>query len=156
MKILFDIYDSIGGLSINSEAVVAFNSFRYMYKDVSLSSGELSIHFPFSYIIPPDFYLIMLCAKVTTIASSGNSSCQSKIWLEVDIGSGYQIISGTTGYLYNRSLDVLYNSTSINSIYKINKKDINLMKLRIKAQRISGSSNIITVADACNFIGMIY
>jgi len=153
MDILFDVYDSVGNVSIDSGATVLFDRARTLYEGVILSSGEISLSFPIARVMPPYSRLLYLNAKITTDVSSGNNRSLSKTWVEVDSGSGFEIVPGTDGYIYNRTIDAGLGSALINTSYTINKL-IRTVKFRIRVQRTVGTNSLITAANASNFICM--
>jgi len=155
MNILFDVYDSVGGVSIDAATVIPFDQTRIMVNDASLSSGEIIISPANFRFIPPSIYTLLLIGKVTVDVSSGNSRTQSKAWIEVDTGSGYEVVPGTDGYMYNRTADSGFGSTTITTSYHISKCANLTMKFRIRAQRLVGTNDLVTLAQASNFIGMV-
>jgi len=155
MNILFDVYDSSGGLAVDTTTVITYDTTRFLLSNVSLSSGEIQIKLPESKIIPPDNYVFLLLAKVTLDVSNGNNRTQSKAWIEADTGSDFQIIPGTINYMYNREKNSGWDSASINSTFQIEKTVKGSIKFRVLAEKVNGSNSLITVADASNFIGII-
>lgn len=155
MRVLFDLYDSIGGLSIeNSDITVGYDTARYAVDSVSVDDGEVSLRMPASKLAPPDHYTLLIRASVTTNISSGTSRSQCKIHLESDTGSGFSDVPGTFCYTYNRNSGSGFGSAVIMTTFHINKSLLIPIKFRVRAVRISGSSTITTVAEASNFIGI--
>lgn len=155
MDILFDVYDSTGGVAVDSETVIPFDQERKLKNGTTLSSGEITVS-PVNFCIrPPDSYTLLLIGKVTLDVSSGNSRTQSKAWIEVDEGSGFYVVPGTDGYMYNRTTDSGFGSTTINTTYSVKKSAGLTMKFRIRAQKLVGTNDLVTLAGASNFIGMV-
>lgn len=155
MNILFDVYDSVGDVPVDSETVILFNMPRFLNRGVSLLSGEINLSPSLSRFMPPYSYTLLLLAKVSLDVSSGNNRTQSKAWIEVDIGLGYEVVPGTDGYMYNRTAGAGFGSATINTTYQISKIIDGVVKFRIRAQKLEGSNDLITLAQASNFIGMI-
>ena len=86
--------------------------------------------------------------------SSGSVRTQSKAWMEMDIGSGYQIISGTDSYGYNRTSGAGFSTNPIHAVVHI-QKSLTSAKIRIRAKRITGSSSLVSMANASSFTGII-
>ncbi len=155
MDVLFDVYDSVGGVDVDSAVTVLFDTSRYICNNVSLLSGEINI-LPNSHsIIPPDNDILLLMAKVTIDAVSGNNQTQAKIWLEVDTGSGYVVVPGTDSYSYSISNSVGHGTAIINTTYQISKLNKIICKFRVRAEKSVGNNSLSTLAQASNFIGLI-
>lgn len=154
MNILFDVYDNLGGVTVGDTAVtVGLNTTKVMNSLCSLGSNEITKSAASSIIQPYSDYSIYLSAKITVNATSGNDRSQSKSWIEMDSGSGYEVIPGTYCYGYNRNNAEGYCSMVMNTTVVVNKKSPS--KFRLRVQRSSGTNTIQTVADASSFIGLV-
>lgn len=153
MKFLFDVYDSAGGLNIDTVGTVVFDTARYLIGECSLDSGEITVNPISTVILPDNNYLVFISSRVSTDISTGTNRSDSKIWLEMDTGSGFSVIEGTYAYIYNRTSGQGKGSAAICTTVEVPK--LTSFKIRVRAQRESGSSNIQTMAGASNLIGFI-
>jgi len=155
--VLFDIYDSAGGVVVgDTPTIVNFDSSRYIDSHSSLDSGEISVTPPTSRIMPPDYYVLLMMCKVTLAVSSGSSRTQTKAWIEYDNGGGFVPIPGIEGYMYNRTLDAGWGTVNLNTTFQKHKRDVDRTTFRVMVQRVSGSSTIITQANASNILCLIH
>jgi hypothetical protein len=57
--------------------------------------------------------------------------------------------------MYNRTATAGFGSTTIISSYCIEKSANLTIKFRVRAQKLSGTNDLVTLAQASNFIGMV-
>lgn len=136
---IFCYYDSIGNTDINNGTSVLFNTIRPNSDTAafSASSGELECKVPGLYWIEYEVSI-----NITT-----SSRTKSKAVLQVDCGSGFNNVPGTTSWMYHRTSgqgattgvgSALLDLTSCN-------------KVRVYAERVSGTANCVTEADSSRF-----
>lgn len=75
---------------------------------------------------------------------SADSRSTSRIWLELSTGTGYSIVPGTYGYMYNRYYDKGENTASITAVLDL----LDGNKLRIRYERFSGTYSLTTIPQA--------
>lgn len=91
-----------------------------------------------------DNYLII--ARCSTYISNGSSRSQSQVGLFLDAGSGYNIIDGSFGYIYNKEVNEGYGTSTIPLIMQLNAGN----EIKMSAIKISGSATINYVPEACS------
>lgn len=141
---VFDAYDNVGGSSTVGGVAVPLSVERQKTSDFThstvTSSSEVTIAVAGKYIVH---------AEVTTnISVSSTSRSDSYMWLELDSGSGFAEIDGTRGTMYNRQNTQGTTSASATAILDLDVGD----KLRIWAQRKSGSATVVLLADGSRLI----
>jgi len=135
--LFFDAYDTVGGTNISSGWTdVPLDGERI--KDSAFShaspSAEVTINTAGTYLV---------LARVGTDISSGSTRSESEMRVMLDSGFGYAEIPGSRGIMYNRDASQGGTHASVALILSLNVGD----KVKIQAQRISGSSTVILLSD---------
>lgn len=133
-----DYYDSVGGVSITSEATIIFDTTRngsdlMVY---NVSSGETTFKESGKFSIQ----------STVSIDNTNTSRSTAKIFVQLDTGSGFVTIPGIEAYTYNRTSASAENSASISTILDVNSGD----KIRVRGVRNSGSGALLTIANGSN------
>jgi hypothetical protein len=129
-------YDATGGLSINSGAVVGFNT-TVANSDLfvfSVSSGVITCNEAGTFFVNYD---------VTIDSVSGGRSV-AEIYIEVDTGSGFSEYTGSKSFTYNRNANAGENTASMLMLINLSAGD----KIRVYANRIEGNAGLVTKANA--------
>lgn len=132
-KDYFSAYDLVGNTNVTSVATVTIDTiFKNSDSSVfTLTSNEVTVNKTSTFMVTID---------CTTDISSGVARSNSRAQLEIDTGSGFNTITGSLTWMYNR-LDVNGEDTGSSTIIiDINAGDV----LRITAQRTAGTDTIIT------------
>jgi hypothetical protein len=133
----FDYYDSTGGVDISSGlTTILFDSIRSNCDTFSFSasSGVITSNVSGRFWVGFD---------VTTQISSGTNRSTSYAQLEINTGSGFTLVPGTYGGMYNRTNGADINSASRRARLDLNPGD----EVRVRAARLAGSSTIVTAAN---------
>ena len=87
---------SAAGTGSSDAQTVPFDTFETFSSGLnySASSGEITVNDAGNYLIQCD---------VTTDETSGNNRSEVEIYLEVDKGAGFSLVSGSEGRIYSRN-----------------------------------------------------
>ncbi|MBN2307262.1 hypothetical protein JXD20_04725 [Candidatus Peregrinibacteria bacterium] len=132
----FDAYDSTGGTSIDAGFTdIPLGTERKKTTDFTHSTGsaEITVNTDGTYYVN---------YAVTTDITSGTNRSESEARLMLDTGSGYAAVAGSIAKMYNRTATQGDATASRSFTLDLSAGD----KLKIQAQRSSGSSNIATLA----------
>jgi len=133
----FDAYDSVGATNISAGYTdIPLGTQRKATSDFThiAGSAEVTINTTSTYLVS---------YSVSTGISSGTSRSESESRLMIDTGSGYNIVPGSIGRMYNRTLAQSESTASRSFALDLNSGN----KLKIQASRISGTSTITTLAE---------
>lgn len=156
MNVLFDVYDSIGGVEVgDSDVTVVFDTTRHLNDHASLEEGEINLQLPSSIVTPPTYNTILFFSRASIYVSSGTNRSQSKSWIEIDTGSGYELVAGSESYGYNRTSTGGYSTIAMCTTVHLDKTITIPVKFRIRAKRISGSNTLNTVAVGSTLTGIM-
>lgn len=142
----FDGYDNAGGTTTTTTnwTSVPLDTQREINADFShntvVDSSEVTINTAFKYAV---------FGRVSLEKSATNNRTQAECRLEIDTGSGFGAVAGTTAEMYLRQVD--YGATgTFFSILDLNPGD----KLRMTFRRETGSGGIATQAGGSSLIIM--
>lgn len=82
-----------------------------------------------------------------TADNSNNARSENEWWLELDTGSGFNLVEGSLGKTYHRTVNQGGNSATKGVALQLETGD----KIRVRGERSSGSDNI-AVADQCTIL----
>ena len=134
-----DIYNSADG-SFTTATTINLNTVRLNSAPslFSVASGEVTINSNIN-------LGIYFRASADTLS---NSRTESRAWLEIDSGSGFAEVDGTSIWLYHRQISQGKNTGSGYIAYNASSGD----KVRLRIERSSGSGNLEYVAEGCSLL----
>jgi len=132
--LLWEAYDSTGGVNVGSAATVVIDTIGQDSDDVDLAAGVVTINRAGTYRVH---------GRVTVNATSGTSRSITECYLERDPGDGFAAVPGTYGLIYNREVT---EGGGVASFFRVIDLDVGDL-LRLRADRISGTSTIETIAN---------
>jgi hypothetical protein len=142
-NISLDVYDSNGGQTTTSATgiVVNLDSGRIVTEGFTFDPllSEATIASEGNFIV---------AFRASTAISSGSSRSTSKVWLELDTGSGFTEVDGATAYMYNRTSGAADNSGSGFASLFLSVGD----KLRLKVARTAGSDTIELLPNGSSLV----
>jgi hypothetical protein len=133
----FSGYDQTGGTSLDAGwADIPILTERVKTSNIvhSASSAEVTINATGRYII---------IGEATSNITAGTSRSQCQLKLQIDTGGGYGDVGGTLRGMYARQASQPQNSGSFTIILDLTSGD----KIKMQAQRASGGSTCVTLAD---------
>ena len=96
-------------------------------------------------IVDTSTYLVQV--SVTNQALSGTSRSESEFDVQIDTGAGYASVPGSDKYIYHRQSSQGKGTASAQFIWVATAGD----KIKVRAQRTSGTTTISTLGDGCQF-----
>lgn len=133
----FEAYDAAGGTSIGG-------SLTDLPLDTQRISSPGYTHTPGSAVVEVgDTGTYMVYGHASTDVSGGSSRTVSAVALFADVGGGFNVVGGTTVWLYNRTNAAGANTGSFFAIMNLSAGT----QLKLQGIRIAGTSTIVTAAD---------
>lgn len=137
--VALSVYDSTGGQTFTTTPI------NHNTPNVAYTSGDFTVGVNSVTFLEAGLYQITV--DVSTDIQSGNVRSTSQAYVQSDTGSGFITIPGTTGFMYNRTLNAAANSCSISFTRDIQANEV----LRVQLVRFTGSDTLTTLANGFRF-----
>jgi len=137
---VYELADWYGGQQITATPITLdFDGPRYSNTKFTNVGGELEF-------LEDGPYLVL--SRATASITSGTNRSETRMWLEKDVGSGWETVWGSEAFLYHRTLAA--GKATATSLVTFNA--VIGDKIRIRLERTAGSSTIETEDDGSNLI----
>lgn len=137
--VALSVYDATGNQSFTTSPI------SHNTPDVTYNSGHFTVGTNQITFLEPGLYNISI--EVSTDIQSGTDRTSSRAYVESDTGTGFSIIPGTMGFMYNRTFDNGSNSCSISFSRDVVANEV----IRVRIERFTGVETLKTLPDGFRF-----
>lgn len=134
----YQVYDATGDQSQGGAATVNLDTVKISNANYSLANDEITIGEAGTYLVS-----YTLCLDLTN--TSGGTRGSTKGWMESDDGGAYVAVTGSYDYDYQREA-ASDPGIGLSATFLLVHANAN-KKIRLRFQRIYGSTNMDTIAN---------